>query len=277
MMTGSRSKFMKTQNKTARSTIVQPENFNIDIRNIPPGALNQKGICRYLPDLPDDFSEQNICDLLDANCLSDKGFHNGELTKNGILQICLLKTEPFNFKGSLTEYKNRILDVRNGQKRQCQNRPKLLEYFAATLVVDYHRYLRLSANIEGKLEARKREFDKLRGLLSAYFDLRSKGVITSRKGVKHFQKRTVNKAYQTIQEVLQSITESDYEQISEYQYEHFTPRLKDYISKDYKGPSIEETPLLTRWCDSFILYGPKRYPLDATLHAVASILITFII
>ena len=76
--------------------------------------------------------------------------------------------------------------------------------------------------------------------------------------------------------MIKSLSTEDYKAILKHKYEKFSSRYIGYVySEDYKDLKNEEKPLIIRWCDSFTLYGPERYPLDAILHAVASILIQF--
>ena len=232
----------------------------IKIWDAPPHRFETLDVNYYFPNL----TNQLITELHDSQCITDSGFTGDRLNKLGILQVCLLKTKPFDFDGSLRERANMIQDVRTGQKYICQDRSKLLESLAESLSVFQGRFFRLYQNIERRLEGMKMNSKHMQSVVSTYFDLRSRSIITPASSVKHLHQKTIEKSFESICEILNSITYNDYEKIVRHSHSNFSDN------------EVKLKLIKNMWA-SFELYAPKRYCKDANRHAIAAILSTFMI
>ena len=232
----------------------------IKIWDLPPARLDLLKIDHYFPDL----TYQLIGNLRSSNCLTEKGFTGERLNGLGILQVCLLKSEPFDFQGALSERTHMIQDLRNGQKHSCQDRSKLLESLAEGLASFQGKYYIVHNNIDERLKDIKNSIKYIGRILDQYFILRSQGIITSEPIVKHLHQKTVNEGYTMIAEVINSITGEDYEKIVAHSEQRFSA-------------STVELELIAYMRKSFEDYAPRRYSNEAIFHAIAAILLKFMI
>ena len=94
----------------------------------------------------------------------------------------------FCFDGSISENNDEILDIRNGRRLLCQNRPKLLEYCSALLLAHQDEYRKLSSNTERRRKGELESLERLKEVVNLYFDLRKKNIVTSNKNLKAYKK-----------------------------------------------------------------------------------------
>jgi hypothetical protein len=126
---------------------------------------------RYCPGL----TEQELEDLLASQGITKTVFPGRDssvirgLGGLDVLQICLLKTEPFNFDGALGNLSQTIQDVRIGQKLPCEDRPQLLASLAEALASFQNQYDPITPRTDMRVVYTEVSTRKIGNLLNTYF------------------------------------------------------------------------------------------------------------
>jgi hypothetical protein len=221
----------------------------------------------YFPGL----TRQLVSDIRASQCISASAFIAQDTPNpRGFIQLFLLKTEPFDFDGALTDYKDRIRDIHHPNPkhtRSCQDRLKLLESLAMALGSFRLKLHRRYIDTEKRLWKIQRCPKEIGEVLNIYFDLRTQGILAPKPGIKHLHRSTVEQAYKTIAEVINGFTPEDCAAIVRYSALH----VSDNDAK---------LELITKMWRCFEDYGPRSGPTqlfsqDAKYHAIAAILLKF--
>jgi hypothetical protein len=169
----------------------------------------------------------------------------------GILQICLLHTAPFDVADTTDE----IQDMRqNGKRYPCQNLPQLVEDLARALL-DYECWLRALQDESESLQQRLlKQLASIWRQVDYFMWLRGKEKLPVHTALPH-KRETVNQAFHQISGIVMAMTPDAFARMSQYSRSRCR---RDLIQEMQKA---------------FTHYGPRKYPDAAVFRTIAAILL----